>query len=242
MISGMKRLLFPLIIVLLFSLIYFVASQFRFKPLEGMVYFDDRLGVIRADSEEFSIAAVSSLVFLDTWTRRVCFYDKSGKLRYVGYTKKRKNRLKKDEKRKERNGGEIECGIEENDACPVLDTAYAGKLFYGLVKQVEMAAEEKNIGGGNTPVLDEARANSFYDMLVRTNRMDEKNREETLRRIQNPSRMNDFYDFLVKKKGFKEENREETMRRLYPGLHGVIPYADRRPGPAPLMEYLRKKE
>ena len=79
--------------------------------------------------------------------------------------------------------------------------------------------------------MDEARANSFYDMLVKTNRMDEKNREETLRRIQNPSRMNDFYDFLVKKKGFKEENREETMRRLYPGLHGVLPYADKRPGP-----------
>ena len=80
-----------------------------------------------------------------------------------------------------------------------------------------------------TYALDEARANGFYDMLVKTNRMDEKNREETIRRIQDPSRMEDFYDFLVKKKGFKEENREETMRRLYPGLHGVLPYADRRP-------------
>ena len=90
-------------------------------------------------------------------------------------------------------------------------------------------AEENSNRTGNAPVLDEARANGFYDMLVKTKRMDEKNREETLRRIQDPSRMEDFYDFLVKKKGFKEGNREETMRRLYPGLHGVLPYADKRP-------------
>ena len=77
-------------------------------------------------------------------------------------------------------------------------------------------------------MLDEARANSFYDMLVRTDRMKEGNRQETIRRIQDPGRGKEFYDFLVKEKGFKEENREETMRRLYPGLHGVLPYADRR--------------
>ena len=90
-------------------------------------------------------------------------------------------------------------------------------------------AEENSNRTGNAPVLDEARANSFYDMLVETNRMNENNREETIRRIQDPSRMEDFYDFLVKKKSFKEGNREETMRRLYPGLHGVLPYADKRP-------------
>ena len=90
-------------------------------------------------------------------------------------------------------------------------------------------------------MLDEARANSFYDMLVRTDRMKEGNRQETIRRIQDPGRGKDFYDFLVKEKGFNEEKREETMRRLYPGLHGEIPYADRRPAPVPgYMEATRK--
>ena len=395
----MKKILVCCLIAVFFVLAYFLALQFRFKPLEGMVYFNDRLGVIRADSEEFSIAAVSNLVFLDAWTGKVCYYDKEGKRKYVGEEDGQKEKeskemthesgrvasTKKDEFTEragevfdrlverdvfsymERDGfmkqvsdrisgadlfrkiverGSIErdearayladiyvplscrrkpdsdaenlfedwvnrgifseCDydafmkrigtqegaevlmrkmrkegfVSKEEADIVMEILYPGSrgialnmvkadILYDNIRAVSNAvlrgdSREEFLQALKTPsnaiilysdllkinefglgeagrgvflrnlytyALDELRANRFYDMLVKTNRMDEKNREETLRRIQNPSRMNDFYDFLVKKKGFKEENREETMRRLYPGLHGVLPYADRRPEP-----------